>query len=203
MTSVSHRTEVSPEIGTEVCGSNVQLAEYVELLRKWNSACSLVSDGDLHYLNDRHVADSTDLLPLTKRSRSHLDIGSGGGFPGVVLAVAQPKMRVVLNDRSRKKCRFLRHVKMKLDLANVEVLELDIKPDSDLVERFDTVTMRAVGPAVRVWELGSQFLNETGAILMQTSHPVSETSLTGATVRSVLETRRGWVSVVGHSSGRL
>ena len=89
---------------------------------------------------------------------------------------------------------------MQLEIANVEVLELDIKPDSDLEERFDTVTMRAVGPASRVWELGRQFLNETGAILMQTSQSVPEASLPGAKVHSVQETERGWISVVGHDT---
>ena len=103
------------------CGSTVQVREYLKLLRKWNSACSLVSHGDLQYLNERHVSDSVELLPFLNRSRSHLDIGSGGGFPGVLIAIARPNMRVVLNDRSLKKCRFLRHVKMQLALENVEV----------------------------------------------------------------------------------
>ena len=200
MTSSTQRTAATSGSGGDECESGVQVSEYLKLLRKWNAACSLVSEGDLQYLNERHVADSLDLLPLMNWSRSHLDIGSGGGFPGVPLAIARPKMRVVLNDRSRKKCRFLRHMKMELDLANVEILELDIKPESELRERFDTVTMRAVGPVSRVWELGNQFLNETGAILMQTSHPVPEASLLGANVRSVQETERGWISVVGHDS---
>lgn len=182
------------------CESGVQVSEYLKLLRKWNAACSLVSEGDLQYLNERHVGDSLDLLPLMNWSQTHLDIGSGGGFPGVPLAIARPKMRVVLNDRSRKKCRFLRHMKMELDLENVEILELDIKPESEFGERFDTVTVRAVGPVSRVWELGSQFLNETGAILMQTSHPVPETNLPGAKVRSVQETERGWITVVGRGT---
>ena len=89
---------------------------------------------------------------------------------------------------------------MQLELENVEVLELDIKQNSELTERFDTVTMRAVGSASHVWELGSQFLNETGTILMQTSRPVSETNLVGATVQSTHKTCRGWVSVVGQST---
>lgn len=182
------------------CESGVQVTEYLQLLRKWNAACSLVSHGDLQYLDERHVLDSMELLPFLKMSQSHLDIGSGGGFPGVLIAIARPKMRVLVNDRSRKKCRFLRHAKMQLKLENVEVLELDIKQDSELKEHFDTVTMRAVGSASHVWELGSQFLNESGTILMQTSQPVSESDLIGSTVRCVHKTARGWVSVVGRDT---
>ncbi|MCY3885469.1 MAG: 16S rRNA (guanine(527)-N(7))-methyltransferase RsmG [Gammaproteobacteria bacterium] len=180
-------------------GSRKQVSDYLTLLRKWNSACSLVSNGDLEHLNERHVADSMALLPLLEQSRSHLDIGSGGGFPGAIIAIASRKMRVVLNDRSLKKCRFLRHVKMELDLANVEVLELDIKRNSEFNERFDTVTMRAVGTVHRVWDLGSQFLNESGTILMQTSHKIDESKLIGATVRSTHQTRRGFISLVSKS----
>lgn len=199
MTSISQRTVASSNNFLVEGASGVQVSEYLKLLRKWNSACSLVSRGDLQYLNERHVSDSVELLPFLEQSRSHLDIGSGGGFPGVLIAIARPKMRVLVNDRSRKKCRFLRHVKMQLELENVDVLELDIKQESELKERFDTVTMRAVGSASRVWELGSQFLNKSGAILMQTSNPVSETNLAGAKVRSVHKIFRGWISVVGQS----
>lgn len=176
-----------------------QVSDYLALLRKWNSAYSLVSNGDLQHLNDRHVADSIELLPFLEQSRSHLDIGSGGGFPGAIIAIARPEMRVVLNDRSAKKCRFLRHVKMELGLMNVDVLELDVKRNSKILEHFDTVTMRAVNPAQQVWELGSQFLNDSGTILMQTSHNVEESNLIGASVRTTHKTCRGYVSVVGKS----
>lgn len=180
-------------------GSRAQVSDYLALLRKWNSAYSLVSNGDLQHLNERHVADSKELLPFLDQSESHLDIGSGGGFPGAILAIARPKMRVVLNDRSRKKCRFLRHVKMELDLVNVEVLELDIKQNSEFKEIFDTVTMRAVGTAYRVWEFGNQFLNESGTILMQTSYTLDKSKMKGAAVRSTHRTCRGYISVVGKS----
>lgn len=200
MTPATHQRDISSQGQDDEPGLDSRVSEFLALLRQWNEACSLVSKGDLQHLNERHVADSMELLPFLKRNGPHLDLGTGGGFPGVIIAIARPRMRVVLNDRSRKKCRFLRHVKMQLDLANTEVLELDIKRDSRFQERFDTVTMRGVGNAQHVWETASQFLNESGAVLLQTSHVVTESMVKGARVRSSHETRRGWVSVVGTSA---
>lgn len=179
--------------------SNPLVNAHLELLHKWNPMYSLVSQRDLSNLYQRHVENSLELLPFLDQSSRHLDIGSGGGFPGIPLAIARPSMSVIVNDRSRNKCRFLRQVKMELRLENVEVLELDIKPVSIYQERFNSVTARAVGRPKVAWLLGHQFLDDNGVVLLQTTHAVLSSDVPGGEVRGNSVVGRGWISVVARS----
>ncbi len=179
--------------------SNPRAQAYLELVRKWNRLYSLVSQRDLSDLYRRHVENSLDLLPYIEQSSSHLDIGSGGGFPGIPLAIAKPTMTVVLNDRSQKKCRFLRQVKLELGLQNAEILELNIGPCSGYQQRFDSVTARAVGSPEKAWSLGRQFLDRNGVVLLQTANAIQQSVVPGGVLLASSSLRRGWVSVVARS----
>lgn len=182
--------------------SNPRAQAFLDLVRKWNPICSLVSRRDLSDLHRRHVENSLDLLPHMEHSSKHFDIGSGGGFPGVPLAIARPTLKVVLNDRSRNKCRFLRQVKLELELDNVEVLELNIEPCSNYQQRFDSVTARAVGPPKQAWVLSRQFLEPQGVVLLQTTRAVPDADIPGGVERACSVLKRGRVSVVGWSRNR-
>ena len=167
-------------------------------MRKWNPAFPLVSKNDLASLYSTHVENSLDLLPYLEESRMHLDIGTGGGFPGISLAIARPDLNVVVNDRSRNKCRFLRHVKFQLKLDNVEVWEEHIGPNSGYSEQFDTISVRAVAPPRRAWQLGRNLLNPTGSVLLHTSSELKAEHVSDARVLFSASVSRGWVSAVGH-----
>lgn len=179
--------------------TNPRAQAYLELVRKWNRLYSLVSQRDISDLYRRHVENSLDLLPHMEHSTRHLDIGSGGGFPGIPLAIARPSMKVVLNDRSQKKCRFLRQVKLELGLENAEVFELNIEPCCSYGRRFDSVTARAVGPPEKAWSLGKQFLDRKGVVLLQTANAIQQSDVPGGVMRASCSLRRGWVSVVARS----
>lgn len=174
------------------------LGEYVNLIKKWNRAHSLVSKGDLNLLEQRHIADSLVLEPFLKSSSDHLDIGSGAGFPGVPIAISRPDVRVVLNDRSKIKCRFLREVKFRLNLENVDVQESDIGPRSLPSERFDTISIRAVAPPEQAWSLARPLLRETGMVLLHTQARFAK-EYEGFTQGHMLASTpsvRGWITVV-------
>jgi 16S rRNA (guanine527-N7)-methyltransferase len=97
-------------------------ARFLELLRRWARTHALVSSGDLGAL-DRHVADSRALLPhLPADLDSLVDVGAGAGFPGVILAIERPALRVVLLEPNQKKWAFLKTVKRELGLDNLVVL---------------------------------------------------------------------------------
>ncbi len=88
-----------------------RLERYVALLREWQAKTNLVAASTLTSVWTRHIADSLQLLDLTPTGRTWIDLGSGGGFPGVVLACAladRPDAMVHLVERNAKKAAFLR-----------------------------------------------------------------------------------------------
>ena len=86
-----------------------------------------MSRRDVGRLEERHLLDSMSLLSLLEGRPRLLDIGSGGGFPGMVLAMGRPEMDVVLVERSQKKARFLQQVVYELGITGVEVVAQDIR----------------------------------------------------------------------------
>lgn len=138
------------------------LLAFAELLQKWNRHFNLLSRRDMGRVWSRHILDSLSVVPFL-RGRRILDLGSGGGFPGLPLAIAEPEREFLLVDRHQRKCRFLEQAAASLELANVrvhcgDVAELVPAPgigSSCAVESgcFDTVTSRAVAPPAAVWAL--------------------------------------------------
>ena len=123
-----------------------QLQSYMALLRQWNPYVSLVSIPDLDHLYARHVVDALSLAPYVLESgpAPHLlDIGSGGGFPAIPLAIALPALRLTLLERSFKKTGFLRKAAGALQLRQVDLVHGEFP--KDLPDIHPTViTARAV-----------------------------------------------------------
>ncbi|MXZ80721.1 MAG: 16S rRNA (guanine(527)-N(7))-methyltransferase RsmG [Gammaproteobacteria bacterium] len=123
---------------------------HAQHLSRWGRRINLTSVLDPEQMIVRHVLDSLSVSPYLRGARL-LDIGSGGGFPGLPLAIAHPDMQTVLLDSRRKKAEFLGHVAARIDLPNVAVARERIekyRPD----RKFDTHVARAVGPVQRLVE---------------------------------------------------
>jgi 16S rRNA (guanine527-N7)-methyltransferase len=100
-----------------------QLLAYLALLIKWNKAYNLTAVRDPDEMVSRHLLDSLSVAPfVAERGASWLDVGSGGGMPGVPLAILFPERRFTLLDSNGKKTRFLTQVKLELKLGNLEVV---------------------------------------------------------------------------------
>ncbi len=139
-----------------------------ELLR-WNRAIRLTAIVDPAEIAVKHVLDSLFLLKLGPYPGRTLDVGSGGGYPGIPLAVALPEARVVLLDAVAKKCAFLSHVCRRLGLANVEVVRGRIAAGQALpIGRFDQVVSRAMHPPAEALRLLSPYLLPGGRLLVMT-----------------------------------
>ena len=119
-----------------------QLVAYLRLLERWNRAYNLTAVRDPVEMIPRHLLDSLAVLPYLRGGRC-LDVGSGAGLPGLVLAVACPSVRWVLLDSNAKKCRFLNHATMELDLDNVRV-ERNRVEDFHPGPCFSTIISRAL-----------------------------------------------------------
>jgi 16S rRNA (guanine527-N7)-methyltransferase len=135
-----------------------QLLDYLALLNKWNSVYNLTSVRDPMQMLTLHVLDSLAAVPAFAGARNVLDVGAGGGLPGMVLAIARPDMQVSMIDTVHKKTAFLTQVKAQLGLANVtvytkKVQELEVAP-------FDVITSRAFADL-------SDFVTWSGHLLEQ------------------------------------
>ena len=100
-----------------------QLLAYLALLIKWNKAYNLTAVRNPDEMVSRHLLDSLSVVPFVAQyGDSWLDVGSGGGMPGIPLAILFPERRFTLLDSNGKKTRFLTQVKLELKLANLEVI---------------------------------------------------------------------------------
>jgi 16S rRNA (guanine527-N7)-methyltransferase len=134
-----------------------QLLDYLALLVKWNSVYNLTSVRDPMQMATLHLLDSLAAVPAFAGARKVLDVGAGGGLPGIVLAIARPDMAVSLIDTVHKKTAFLKQVKAELGLANVTVYTSKVQ-EVQVPAKFDVITSRAFADL-------SDFVNWSGQLL--------------------------------------
>lgn len=129
--------------------TEARLDRYVSLLVEWQAKTNLIAPSTLPQLWTRHISDSLQLLDLAPNARRWLDFGSGGGFPGVVLACAMAEhdgATVQLVERNAKKAAFLREA-LRVTSAAGSVVLADIGDYVDSLRTpVDCITARAVAP---------------------------------------------------------
>ena len=139
------------------------LSAFIALLLKWNKVYNLTGVRGADELVDRHVVESFALRALLKGT--HIaDVGSGGGLPGVPLAIVEPERRFTLIESRAKRVRFLRHVVAELELKNTEVAHGRAE-DLPVAQPFDTVLARAVAPPAELLSI-CRHLTAPGSILL-------------------------------------
>jgi 16S rRNA (guanine527-N7)-methyltransferase len=136
-----------------------QLMDYLALLAKWNSVYNLTSLRDPMQMVTHHLLDSLAAVPAFEGALNVLDVGAGGGLPGIVLAIARPGMKVSLVDTVHKKTAFLTQVKAELGLANVTVYAARVE-QLQAPQKFDVITSRAFADL-------SDFVNWSGHLLAE------------------------------------
>ena len=139
------------------------LAAFVELLLKWNKVYNLTGVRGADEVVDRHFVESFALRPLLKGTHV-ADVGSGGGLPGVPLAIAEPQRAFTLIESRAKRVRFLRHVVGELKLTNTTVAHSRAE-DLHVERPFDTVLARAVAPPAELLHV-CRHLTAPGSILL-------------------------------------
>ena len=133
-----------------------RLKAYADILWDWNARHNLVAKSTLPDLWRRHFWDSAQLAPLIPASAHTLaDLGSGAGFPGLVLAAMRPDLAVTLHDATTKKCAFLQAAADRMGVAvTVQNARLeDLKPHP-----FDVVTARALAPLPQLLTYAQNFV---------------------------------------------
>ena len=177
-----------------------RLDRYVALLLEWQAKTNLVAPSTLPHLWTRHIADSLQLLDLAPSAKVWLDLGSGGGFPGVVLACAlaeTPGAKVHLVERNAKKAAFLREaVRVTSAAATVHLAEI-----GDSVERIgshvDCVTARALAPLHQLIGFAEPYVSDGAKALFLKGQDV-EAELTEATKYWIIQPRLHSSRTGGH-----
>jgi 16S rRNA (guanine527-N7)-methyltransferase len=120
----------------------VKFQTYLDLLLKWNARLNLTAIRDAEGMVQRHFGESIFAAQhLPAGTRTLLDFGSGGGFPGVPIALCRPEIRVVLAESQSRKAAFLREAARTLSLKNAQIFAGRVEA---LDRQFDAVTLRAV-----------------------------------------------------------
>jgi 16S rRNA (guanine527-N7)-methyltransferase len=136
-----------------------KMIAYLELLSKWNSVYNLTSIRDPKEMIKQHLLDSLSAAHAFKDAKNVLDVGSGGGLPGMILAIVYPEIRISMVDTVSKKTAFLNQARTELGLANVTVHTARVET-LQVEQKFDVITSRAFS------EL-SNFINWSGHLLSE------------------------------------
>ena len=141
-----------------------RLKAYADILADWNTRHNLVAKSTLPDLWRRHFWDSAQLAALIpETARTLADLGSGAGFPGLVLAAMRPDMEVTLHEATTKKCLFLKaaasRMVLEVGIENARLEDLPSRP-------FDVVTARALAPLPQLLAYAQKFKSPNGVCLL-------------------------------------
>lgn len=146
-----------------------KLINWYDIFVEYNNHTNLVSKNEIKNLFEKHVFDSLsiinwkDFLNIT----SVLDVGCGGGFPSVILAICFPDKKIIANDSRIKKINFIKIAKEKLKLDNLEIAYSRVEELEEL--NVELIVSRAVGDMLNVFELSKKHLIKKGKFLIYKS----------------------------------
>jgi 16S rRNA (guanine527-N7)-methyltransferase len=142
-----------------------QLAQYIRLLLEWNQRINLISPNDEDRIAERHILESLAVLSVWDfpKESTVLDLGSGGGFPGIPLKIIRPDLAMTLLESRQKKALFLNAVVRELKLENCRVVNARAEEISG--EKFSIVIARAVADLKTLWKWSRSLLVD-GRVLL-------------------------------------
>ena len=149
-----------------------QLLHYLSLILKWNRIYNLSAIRDPIESVKKHLLDSLSIIHFVQPGLL-LDVGSGAGLPGIVIAIMKPETKVFVLDSVGKKCRFMQAVKSELALENLIVVNSRVesfKPNKS----FSQITSRAFAEASKTIQLTKHLLEENGRYLLMKGSNIEE-----------------------------
>lgn len=145
----------------------LQLIAFLDLIEKWNKKLNLISYKNRHELEVKHLHDSLSILEVFdfEEGQRILDLGTGGGFPGMPLAIKAPEANFVLMDSTAKKINAVEEIKEELGMTNVELFAgriEDLAHDKTHREDYGMVVARALAPLPTLLEYAAGFVCVNG-----------------------------------------
>ncbi len=153
-----------------------KLATYYDMLVDWNTRLNLTAITEMEDVVKKHFLDSLLALEHIKENATVIDVGTGAGFPGMVIAVARPDIRMTLLDSLNKRVKFLEAVKdeLSLDVKCVHSRAEDAARNKEHRERYDYTVSRAIAPLPVLLELTVPFVKTGGCAIAYKGPTVSE-----------------------------
>ena len=149
-----------------------QLMTYLDLVEKWNRVYNLTAIREREEMIKLHFLDSLSILKHV-HVKNILDVGSGAGFPGIVLAITKPELKVTVMDSVNKKTTFMQQVKSELSLTNLDVVNSRVE-DYQPTTLFEAVTSRAFSNLKNMMSLTQHTLKKEGVWLAMKSKDVKQ-----------------------------
>ncbi len=157
--------QIYPSVSRETADD---LIGFETLFKKWSKAINLASPNTLETLWERHILDSVQVFRLAPQAKQWLDLGSGGGFPGIVLAVMlkQTGGAIRLVESNGKKSAFLRNALAQFQ-APGQVVNTRIESCYDLIQAPEIITARALASLDKLFELTEPWMTKGAKALFQ------------------------------------
>ena len=149
-----------------------QLLRYLSLILKWNRIYNLSAIRDPIESVKKHLLDSLSIIHFVQPGLL-LDVGSGAGLPGIVIAIMKPETEVFVLDSVGKKCRFMQAVKSELALENLIVVNSRVESFKSK-KSFSQITSRAFAEASKTIQLTKHLLEENGRYLLMKGSNIDE-----------------------------
>lgn len=137
------------------------LIAYMQLISKWNKVHNLTAIREESAMLTLHLLDSLVVLPYLQEAKNLLDVGSGAGLPGIVIAICRPQLAVSVMDSNQKKVSFMRHVKATLQLDQLTVLSGRVE-QMQVQAGYDIVISRAFSDLLSFIQLTQAAIRPTG-----------------------------------------
>lgn len=175
-----------------------KLSEYISLIKKWNKTRNLISRQSTDQDLKNHIVDC---LAINREISSNkiLDVGTGAGLPGVVIALTNPETKITLLDSNQKKMAFLTHVKSKLKLKNVELRHTRIEDYDASNEKL--IVCRAFSSPKELVKKIKKNINEQTILLMMVSKDQGtfikgfSAKYTDSVAGKILKKKRGFLRI--------
>lgn len=179
-----------------------RLAIFAELLLKWQKTINLVAASTLPHLWTRHFADSLQVVAAASDAKIWVDLGTGGGFPGLVTAIVLADVagaRVHLIESDQRKCAFLREVSRETDAAS----EIHVGRIEDIAPKIhgpiDAVSARALAPLPQLLTLAEPLLKKGArGLFLKGQHLEDELTDSSIESRYEIEMRKSRTSASAH-----
>ena len=139
---------------------------FIKEILKFNKAHNIVGRFSEEEIVSLDILDCEPILEHINPSQKVLDIGSGAGLPGLIIAINQPKTQITMSEKNKKKAYFIRKMIRTLQLTNATILDKATTPNLITENKFDVITARALATAPTIIKISHHLLNKGGKFVL-------------------------------------
>ena len=139
---------------------------FIKEILKFNKAHNIVGRFSEEEIVSSDILDCETMLEHINSSQKVLDIGSGAGLPGLIIAINQPKTQITMSEKNKKKAYFIRKMIRTLKLTNATILDKATTPNLITENKFDVITARALATAPTIIKMSHHLLNKGGKFVL-------------------------------------